>query len=143
MSRKRKTPVVSRRLLDRLAREAHAAALQAYAPYSRFPVGAAALFGSGKIYRGCNVENASYGLCFCAERSAIISAIVAGERQLRCIAVYTPTSKTTMPCGACRQVIREFGPECRIIALCEGAQPVETDLATLLPESFGPENLKR
>lgn len=136
-------PAFTTQQLNRLAREARSAAAQAYAPYSRFPVGAAALFESGKIYRGCNVENASYGLCICAERSAIFSAIAAGERRLRYIALYTPTQKTTMPCGACRQVIREFGPDCRIVSLCAGENPVETDLATLLPESFGPENLKR
>ncbi len=97
--------------LRKLTTLARAAAARAYAPYSRFRVGAAVLTATGKTFAGCNVENASYGLCNCAERSAIFGAAAAGERKLRCVLVYTPTPLPTAPCGACRQVIFEFGPE--------------------------------
>lgn len=125
----------------RLAQAARAAARVAYAPYSKFRVGAAVLAGSGKIYAGCNVENASYGLCNCAERTAIFSAVAAGETRLEAVVVYTPTATPTMPCGACRQVINEFGPEARIIALCDSPERIERPLSALLSDAFGPRNL--
>jgi cytidine deaminase len=99
------------------------------------------LAGSGKIYTGCNIENASYGLCNCAERTAIFSAIGAGERPLSCVVVYTPTQAATPPCGACRQVINEFGPKIPIIAVCDSDDRIETTLDALLPAAFGPQNL--
>src|SRR5471030_2539074 len=89
----------------RLEQAARRAAGAAYAPYSKFRVGAAVLTGSGKIFTGCNVENASYGLCNCAERTAIFSAVTAGERKIKAVAIYTPTATPITPCGACRQVI--------------------------------------
>ena len=125
----------------RLEKAARAAAKKSYSPYSGFSVGAAVLTGSGKVFVGCNVENASYGLCNCAERTAIFSAIAAGERKLRCIVVYTPTETATMPCGACRQVINEFGPEAGVVSICESEDRIETSLSALLPGAFGPENL--
>ncbi len=128
--------------LRRLEQAARTAAGSAYAPYSKFRVGAAVLSGSGKIYSGCNVENASYGLCNCAERTAIFSAAAAGERKLRAVVVYTPTSTPTMPCGACRQVINEFGPKASVISICDRAGRIETTLDQLLPEAFGPEHLR-
>src|SRR5436305_1990648 len=82
---------------------------QAHAPYSKFQVGAALLTASGKIITGCNVENASYGLTICAERSAVCSAIAAGQRQFVAMAVATPGGHS--PCGACRQVLVEFAPD--------------------------------
>ena len=82
---------------------------RAYAPYSKFKVGAAVEGSSGKIYGGCNVENTSYGLTICAERSAVFSAVSAGEREIKSVAVVTSDKKLSMPCGACRQVIIEFG----------------------------------
>ena len=97
----------------KLEKAARTTAKHSYSPYSQFPVGAAVLADSGKIYVGTNVENASYGLCNCAERTAIFSAIAAGERPLSCVVVYTPTQTATPPCGACRQVINEFGPRSR------------------------------
>ena len=127
----------------RLETAARAAAKASYSPYSKFRVGAAVLAGSGKIYAGCNVENASYGLCNCAERTAIFTATAAGERQLRAVVVYTPTPTPTMPCGACRQVINEFGSQAIVIAVCNSAQRSETTLPALLSEAFGPENLLR
>ena len=122
---------------------ARAAAGRAYAPYSKFRVGAAVLCESGKIYPGCNVENASYGLCNCAERTAIFSAAARGERGVRCVVVYTPTKTATSPCGACRQVINEFGPGARVISVCDGAEVIDAPLGELLPGAFGPGNLAR
>ena len=133
-----KIPAVTIRRLEKAAR---AAARASYSPYSKFRVGSALLAGSGKIYAGCNVENASYGLCNCAERTAIFSAAAAGERKLRAIVVYTPTATPTMPCGACRQVINEFGAKATVIGICSSARRIETTLPQLLTEAFGPENL--
>lgn len=127
--------------LRRLEKAARAAARSAYAPYSKFRVGAAVLTGSGKIFAGANVENASYGLCNCAERTAIFAAVAAGERKVRAVVVYTPTATPTAPCGACRQVINEFGPVATVISCCDQLARIETTLDRLLPEAFGPENL--
>lgn len=125
----------------KLETAARAAAKTSYSPYSKFRVGAAVLTDSGEIFAGTNVENASYGLCNCAERTAIFSAIAAGERKIRCVVVYTPTKTATTPCGACRQVINEFGPESRVISICNSAERIDTVLSALLPGAFGPENL--
>jgi cytidine deaminase len=127
--------------LRRLKAAAKTAAARAYAPYSKFHVGAAVLTGSGKIFAGCNVENASYGLCNCAERTAIFSAVAAQERKLQCVVVYTPTKTATAPCGACRQVINEFGPAARVISFCAGSDTIDTTITALLPAAFGPANL--
>jgi cytidine deaminase len=116
-------------------------AKRAHAPYSRFRVGAAVLAGSGKVYGGCNVENASYGLCTCAERAAVLSAIAGGEHRIGAVVVYTPTKRPTPPCGACRQVIHEFGPQALVISVCDGAERLETTLPALLPRAFGPSDL--
>jgi cytidine deaminase len=130
--------------LRKLRAAAKTAARHAYAPYSRFRVGAAVLTASGKIHAGCNVENASYGLCNCAERTAIFSAVAAGEKnlRLRCVVVYTPTKTATAPCGACRQVIHEFGPEARVVSFCEGRDELDVSIGALLPGAFGPADLK-
>ncbi|MBS0630917.1 MAG: cytidine deaminase [Verrucomicrobia bacterium] len=125
----------------RLEKAARAAAKASYSPYSKFPVGAAILVGSGKIYTGCNVENASYGLCNCAERTAIFTAAAQGERIVRAVVVYTPTETPTSPCGACRQVINEFGPAAAVVSICDGPGRIETTLGQLLPHAFGPKNL--
>lgn len=127
-----------RRRLEKAARRAAAAS---YSPYSKFPVGAAVLTSSGHVFTGCNVENASYGLCNCAERTAIFTAAAAGERAIKAVAVYTPTPTATSPCGACRQVINEFGPTALVISVCDGADRIETTLDQLLPYAFGPGNL--
>lgn len=109
----------------------------AYAPYSRFQVGAAVLAESGKVYGGANVENASYGATICAERSAIFAAVNAGERKLTAIAV------TETPCGICRQVMREFcNPKAFKVIVAKTADDYKVfTLDELLPESFGPEHL--
>jgi cytidine deaminase len=134
-------PKLSEAALSRLEKTARAAAAKAYAPYSHFPVGAAVIGGSGKIYAGSNVENASFGLCNCAERTAIFTAVSAGENSIKAVAVYTPTPLPTAPCGACRQVINEFGPEARVISICDSKNRIETTLPALLPGAFGPGDL--
>jgi cytidine deaminase len=94
---------------DRLLHEAKTASTQAYAPYSGFRVGAALLCDDGTVFRGANIENRSYGLTNCAERSALFAAVSAGHRSFAAIAVYTPDAKQAVPpCGACRQVLSEF-----------------------------------
>jgi len=129
-------------VLRRLEKAARTAAKAAYSPYSKFPVGAAVLAGSGKIYAGCNVENASYGLCNCAERTAIFTAAAAREREIRAVVVFTPTSTPTAPCGACRQVINEFGPRAVVVSVCNSTKRIDTTLSALLGEAFGPKNLR-
>ena len=128
-------------ILTELESAARSAAGRAYAPYSKFRVGAAVLGDSDRIHSGCNVENASYGLASCAERNAIFAAVGAGERAIRAVAIYTPTPTATAPCGACRQVIREFGPDAIVISVCDGPDRLESTLGDLLPRSFGPEDL--
>lgn len=118
---------------------AQQAAAQAYAPYSKFPVGVAVLAQSGKIYTGCNVENASYGGTVCAERNAIAAAVVAGERTFTAVMVYTPQDKLTPPCGICRQVIAEFFTPDAPIASCNHLQQQQLwTLGELLPAAFTP-----
>lgn len=114
---------------------------RAYSPYSKFRVGAAVLADSGKIYTGCNVENASYGLTICAERNAIFHARCEGMKRILAVVVYTPTDRPSAPCGACRQVINEFGEDARIICVCDGPGKIDLKLADLLPNAFGPRNL--
>jgi cytidine deaminase len=133
------TPALHRRL----EKAARAAAKVSYSPYRRFRVGAAVLAGSGKIYAGSNVENASYGLCNCAERTAVFTAATAGERKIKAVVVYTPTALPTTPCGACRQVINEFGPHALVTSVCDSAKRIDTTLPALLGEAFGPQNLAR
>ena len=119
----------------RLARAAARARRRAYAPYSRFPVGAAVLTTDGMIYTGCNVENASYGLSLCAERVAIHTAVAQGRRRVTALAVAGPAGATLMPCGACRQVMDEFGVQTVILASARGA-PAIVSLSDLLPWPF-------
>jgi cytidine deaminase len=134
---------VSDREWSDLQAAAREAASQAYCPYSRFRVGAAILSGAGEIVAGCNVENASYGLTICAERTAIFQAVARGGAPLivRAVQIYTPTPEPTAPCGACRQVINEFGPDAAIRCACDGPETIETSVRDLLPAAFGPGNL--
>jgi cytidine deaminase len=134
-------PKLSASSLRHLEAAARRASKKAYAPYSKFRVGAAVLTGSGKIVTGCNVENASYGLCNCAERTAIFTAVAAGETAIRAVVVHTPTQTATAPCGACRQVINEFGADAIIISICDSNERIESSTARLLPDAFGPRNL--
>ncbi len=128
--------------LDALFAAAKAAQSQAYAPYSRFRVGAAILADDGKVYPGCNVENAAYPVGACAEAGAISAMIAGGARAIRAILVLGDGAELVTPCGACRQRIREFAaPETPIaVAGPEGVR-ARFSLAELLPASFGPANL--
>jgi cytidine deaminase len=115
---------------------------RAYAPYSNFPVGAALLGRSGRVYTGCNVENAAYPLATCAERTAVTKAVSEGERAFEAIAVVTATG--AVPCGACRQILREFaGPEgdLRVIVADTAGRSRTYTIAELLPEAFTPDQL--
>ena len=124
-------------VVDRLVTAAQSVRKRAHAPYSKFAVGAAVLDEDGQIFRGCNVENASYGLSVCAERHAVGAAVAAGSSRLTAIAVVADTSPPTSPCGACRQVLAEFGDMPVILANLRGERTV-TSVAQLLPEAFGP-----
>jgi len=123
-----------------LIRAARAARRHAYAPYSHFPVGAAVLASDGSIYAGANVENASFGLTQCAERVALQTAVAAGRRRLRTVAIAGPAGLS--PCGACRQVMAEFGVRTVVLAAPAGAPEIVL-LADLLPRPFrGPRRLR-
>lgn len=112
----------------------------AYAPYSHFAVGAALLAESGKVYTGCNIENASYGLTCCAERNAIFAAVGAGERRFKMLAVAADSPKPVAPCGACRQVIAEFGIP--LVVMGNLKEKTKTMTAEeLLPYGFGQESM--
>lgn len=114
----------------------------AYAPYSSFPVGAALLGRSGRVFTGCNVENAAYPLCICAERTAVSKAVSEGEREFEAIAVVTVTG--AMPCGSCRQVLREFGGSdgnLRVVVADLDGHVRTFTIAELLPEGFTPDQL--
>jgi cytidine deaminase len=128
---------------SQLVAAARQAAGRAYCPYSRFPVGAAVLTDGGGTFAGCNVENASYGLTICAERNAIFQAVASLQSRpvIRAVVVFTPTEEPTAPCGACRQVINEFGPDAEIISVCNGSTVMVHRLSELLPHAFGPRNL--
>ncbi|MBL7183166.1 MAG: cytidine deaminase [Anaerolineae bacterium] len=112
---------------------------KAHVPYSHFAVGAALLARSGRIYTGCNVENASYGLSICAERVAVFKAVSEGERDFEAIAVVT--GKGVTPCGACRQVLLEFGEDIQVIVADDAGRYRVFDLQELLPEAFNSEDL--
>ncbi len=109
---------------------------RAYAPYSKFRVGAAVRAPDGRVFAGCNVENASYGLSICAERVAIFNAIVQGVREIAAIAVFTDAPEPAPPCGACRQVIAEFARDAPIALANRDGTCVVTSLAELLPKPF-------
>lgn len=136
--------MIDDRKLSALERAAREAAGRAYCPYSRFPVGAAVLAADGQVHSGCNVENASYGLTICAERNAVFQAVARTVEPLhiKAVLVYTPTASPTAPCGACRQVLNEFGPDAEVICVCDGPDTIRTTLKELLPRAFGPASLK-
>ena len=115
---------------------------KAYVPYSNYPVGALIVTDNGNTYSGCNVENASYPLGNCAEASAIASMVIGGEKKIKTIYVMTKNDEGGIPCGGCRQRIREFSDENTQIMMCspDGVQQ-RINLSELLPNSFGPEHL--
>ena len=120
----------------KLVRAALRAREMAYAPYSGFHVGAALLGWRGEVYTGANVENATYGATICAERSAVVTAVSAGERRFRAVVVASQSTPPAPPCGVCRQVLSEFGMDLPVILVNTRGYVVETDLATLLPMHF-------
>ena len=127
--------------ISQLTAAALAVRPRAHAPYSKFQVGAAILTASGEIFAGCNVENASYGLTICAERVAVGTAVAAGHKEI--VAVAVVSSGGHSPCGACRQVLSEFGPAMEVI-LIDADDPTRTrttTLAALLPEQFSSDAL--
>jgi cytidine deaminase len=122
---------------DQLVRAAAAVRDNAYAPYSGYRVGAALLDSDGRIWPGCNVENASYGLTLCAERVALTTAVAHGVKSFIALALVTASSPPATPCGACRQVLREFAERLPILCVNERGEELWTDLEELLPRSFG------
>jgi cytidine deaminase len=127
--------------LENIMEAARDASGRAYAPYSNFHVGAAILTGGGNLYRGSNIENASYGLSICAERNAATTMAFADpeDRVIQLVAVYSPNTSPCFPCGACRQFLREFG--CKEVVVDGGSGPRSYPFEEILPNSFGPEDL--
>lgn len=115
---------------------------KAYAPYSKFKVGAALLTKSGKIFTGCNIENSSYGASVCAERVAIFKAVSEGENEFELLVVATKTEEPSPPCGICRQVISEFSNDLPILLVNERGDVIETNIKELLPFPFLKEKLE-
>lgn len=113
-----------------------------YSPYSHFPVGAALLCADGTVYTGCNVENAAYGSCICAERTALVKAVSEGHRDdFVAIAIAGNSEDYCWPCGACRQMLYEFAPELKVLVANRNHDFVTTTLAELMPHGFGPKQL--
>ena len=127
--------------ISELIKKAFKAKENAYVPYSNFQVGAAVLMEDDSIYTGCNIESASYSPTNCAERTAIFKAISEGKRRIKAIAIVGDAG-FTYPCGVCRQVIREFGKDSKIIIAKSEEEYLEYTLDELLPNSFGPEDLE-
>jgi len=124
---------VNDRELLRIAKEA---SLNAYVPYSGFPVGAALECEDGTVYTGCNVENAAYGDTICAERCAVLKAVSEGQRNFVRIAIYGEGKGYCMPCGSCRQVLSEFSPEMEVLCAKAGGSYVSYPLTRLMPYTF-------
>jgi cytidine deaminase len=125
---------------EHLVEQALEAREHAYAPYSGYKVGAALLGRSGKIYTGCNVENAVYPLCICAERTAVVKAV--SEREQKFVAIAVATENGGSPCGACRQVLREFGKKTMVLIADGTGNYRETTVGDLLPDSFSVKDLE-
>jgi cytidine deaminase len=122
--------------------EAKIAMKKAYVPYSKFQVGAALLTEDDKVYHGCNIENAAYSMCNCAERTAIFSAYAHGDRKFKALAVVANTDRPVSPCGACRQVISELCPKDMKVTLTNlKGNTLELTVEELLPGAFTPEDL--
>jgi cytidine deaminase len=125
-----------------LIEEAKKARDKAYVPYSNFPVGAALLTEDGKVYHGCNIENAAYSMCNCAERTALFKAYSEGDKKYTAMAVVADTERPVSPCGACRQVISELCPNTMKVVLTNLKGDInELTVEELLPGAFSPEDL--
>lgn len=128
--------------VEQLIEEAKKAREQAYAPYSQFPVGAALLTKDGQVFHGCNIENAAYSMCNCAERTAVFQAYAQGARQFEMLAVVADTKRPVPPCGACRQVLSELCNREMIVILTNlTGQKTLTTVGELLPGAFSSEDL--
>jgi cytidine deaminase len=128
--------------IEQLMEEAKKARDKAYVPYSKFGVGAALLTTDGKVYHGCNIENAAYSMCNCAERTALFKAYSEGDRDYQMMAVVADTDRPCSPCGACRQVISELCPsDMKVILTNLKGDVKELTVAELLPGAFSPEDL--
>lgn len=124
-------------IYEEMIKKAEEASKKAYAPYSKFKVGACVLAESGNTYVGCNFENSSYGMTICAERNAVGSAIVNGELKIRAVAIYSPNMDNCTPCGACRQVLNEFKSENGLDVIVKINDKIKIyTLEELLPETF-------
>ncbi|MCA1056181.1 cytidine deaminase [Rossellomorea aquimaris] len=127
---------------EQLITEAKAAREKAYVPYSKFKVGAALLTKDGKVYHGCNIENAAYSMCNCAERTALFKAYSEGDKDYSMIAVVADTARPVPPCGACRQVISELcAKDMKVVLTNLKGDVEELTVAELLPGAFSPEDL--
>jgi cytidine deaminase len=127
---------------EQLINEAKEAREKAYVPYSKFKVGAALLTKDGKVYHGCNIENAAYSMCNCAERTALFKAYSEGDKDYSMIAVVADTTRPVPPCGACRQVISELcAKDMRVVLTNLNGDVEELTVAELLPGAFSPEDL--
>jgi cytidine deaminase len=127
---------------EQLIKEAKAAREKAYVPYSKFKVGAALLTKDGKVYHGCNIENAAYSMCNCAERTALFKAYSEGDKDYSMIAVVADTARPVPPCGACRQVISELcSKDMKVVLTNLNGDVEELTVAELLPGAFSPEDL--
>lgn len=128
--------------IEKLIEEAKAARKKAYVPYSKFGVGAALLTTDGKVYHGCNIENAAYSMCNCAERTALFKAYSEGDRDFQMLAVVAETERPCSPCGACRQVISELCPrDMKVVLTNLKGDVLEITVEELLPGAFSPEDL--
>ena len=127
---------------EELIRVASLARQRAHAPYSKYKVGAAIRTKRNKVHSGANVENASYGLTVCAERTAAFAAVNAGDTAFDAIAIVIDDERLPTPCGACRQVLAEFSPDMRVILATTNGQRRVTSLGNLLPDPFLPDNLR-
>jgi cytidine deaminase len=127
---------------NQLRMRAEQAAGYAYAPYSNFHVGAAFSSDDGRIFSGCNVENASYGLSICAERNALFSAVAVGVRRFAALAVVTSSTSPVTPCGACRQVLQEFAPSFEVRCYGQAGAELITSVHALLPHAFVAEDFR-
>ncbi|GAB2025789.1 cytidine deaminase [Lactovum odontotermitis] len=127
----------------KIAELAKEAASRAYVPYSHFPVGAAIVTKDGKVFQGCNIENASYGLANCAERTALFKAVSEGNQEFSAIYIYGETDEAISPCGACRQVLSEFcADDMPVYLLSKNLSVLETTVIELLPYHFAKKDLE-